>query len=65
MGDKCIGRNTLTIPLKYSSRTVLVDIFLTQRVLCDVQIRVVMLYKVVYNGVMHEVRWYVVSVDIS
>ena len=65
MGDKCIGRYTLAILLKYSSRTVLVDIFLTQRVLCDVQIIVVMLYKVVYNGVRYKVRWYVVSVDIS
>ena len=33
--------------------------------LCDVYIVVVMLYKVVYNGVRYEVRWYVVSVDIS
>ena len=29
MGDKCIGRCTLAVPLKYSSRTVPVDIFLS------------------------------------
>ena len=27
VGDKCIGRCTLAVPLKYSSRTVFVDIF--------------------------------------
>jgi len=29
VGDKCICRCTLAVPLKYSSRTVLVDIFNT------------------------------------
>ena len=64
VGDKCIDRCTLAVPLKYSSRTVFVDI-LTQRVLCYVHIIVIMLYKLVYNGVRYEVRWYEVSVDIS
>jgi hypothetical protein len=29
VGDKCIGRCTLGVPFKYSSRTVFVDIFNT------------------------------------
>ena len=32
MGDKCIGRCTLAVPLKYSSPTVFVDIFNTMGV---------------------------------
>ena len=64
VGDKCIGRCTLAVPFKYSSRTVCVDIF-KKRVLCDVYIIVVMQYNVVYNGVRYEAMWYVMSVDIS